>query len=257
MMFIDMKATKMKYLLLLFVVLGFAGCRDVTVGYLRTTYAKYGVDTLHLNVESIKVKIAELEEKYDGGYGDMALLGTALRTVNEIGPNLDNLKSERRKLNIELKGLDPDEDAERVKEIYARLDEIEADLGDYEEAQYNIEEGVAGFLIMDFGLTENEANSVCAQYISYFSTVEKKFPWTTATIEGVLGTEPIHYSIAGVTSEDGDAGIFQSELVMYGGGRMELPFEVKAPKGMYHVSILIENEGYSSIVENAFTFIVD
>ena len=73
----------------------------------------------------------------------------------------------------------------------------------------------------------------------------------------MLGTQPITYSVADVTSVDGDAELFKSELEIYGGGRMQLPFACKAPKGTYRVAILVENEGYSSLLENVFTFIIE
>ena len=43
------------YTLLVIAALGFVGCQDVTVGYLRTTYAKYGIDSLHIGVDGVKV----------------------------------------------------------------------------------------------------------------------------------------------------------------------------------------------------------
>lgn len=248
MILINMKAMKIKYLLVLFAILGFAGCHDVTVGYLRTTYAKYGIDSLHIGIGSYQAGIAEMDAKYPvlSEYKE-------LREILDAIPSdeLDAYLDESYELYDELEELDEVEDADRIAEIEARLAIIEPIVN----ALYRSWDIEGEF---DY----DEFMAIYEQYLWYFSAIASVesggLPWTTATIEGVLGTEPITYSIANVTAEDGgDADVFKSELVMYGGGRMQLPFDCKAPKGKYRVSILVENEGYSNIVENAFTFIVD
>ena len=225
-----------------------SGCQDVTVGYLRVEHAKYGIDTLHIGLGSVNVQIAEMEKEYP----PLKEWKEAAKRAAELESVIDDYYMEQGDLEYELEGLDEELDAERIEEIYMRLEEVNTIIDEYERP-WNIpwdmeDEGYC---------TYDEAMILYSQYLSYFSMIEKKLPWSTARIEGVLGTEPIRYSIAGITSEGGDVDIFMSELVIYGGGRMQLPFEVKAPKGEYHVSILIENEGYSKLVENAFTFIVD
>lgn len=46
-------------------------------------------------------------------------------------------------------------------------------------------------------------------------------PWVSPKMQGVIGTNPIRYEIAGVESADGDAEMFRSLLTVRGGGRME------------------------------------
>lgn len=250
-----MKAMKMKYLLLFFSILGFAGCHDVTVGYLKTSYAKYGIDSLHVGMESVNAEIVKMEEKYWPLEG----LSDAVKIVSEVGPYENDLNTEIGKLYAELSKLEEEGEEgneERIEEIYTILGEKELLLEDFYTAQSSIDDA-KWYIESEMEFTYAEAEIIYNQYLSYVSMIEKELPWTTARIEGVLGTEPIQYSIAGVTSEDGDAEIFRHELTIYGGGRMELPFNCKAPKGKYRVSILVENEGYSDVLENAFTFIID
>ena len=58
-------------------------------------------------------------------------------------------------------------------------------------------------------------------------------------------------------SEDGDAAMFKSFLNIRGGGRMEFPLKVSVPEGHYVVSVRVSNEGYSEVIPEAFTFIVE
>ena len=171
----------------------------------------------------------------------------AEKLIAELEPKIERLYQE-------LEGLDEVQDYDRIDEIYALLDELEPQLDD----AYNDSFDAQDVFYDDMGIGYREMEIIRDQYLALFSTIELGLPWTTAMIEGVLGTQPIAYSIAGITAEDGgDAAILEKELVMYGGGRMQLPFDCKAPKGTYHVSILVENEGYSNHLDNIFTFIVD
>lgn len=82
-------------------------------------------------------------------------------------------------------------------------------------------------------------------------------PWVTLRMQGVLGTEPIVYSIESVKASDGgNAELFKEELEIIGGGSMYYPIQPKAPAGTYIVSIRLTNEGYSKVLEEAYTFIV-
>lgn len=82
--------------------------------------------------------------------------------------------------------------------------------------------------------------------------------WVSPKIQGVLGTNPLNYELVNVTAtEGGDAEAFKQEVVVRGGGIMELPLHTKVPKGHYLVSLRVYNEGYSAELKNAFTFIVE
>lgn len=82
-------------------------------------------------------------------------------------------------------------------------------------------------------------------------------PWVSPKMQGVTGTEPVHFEILEVkATEGGDAELFQHLLVIRGGGRMEFPLVSDITPGEYTVSIRISNEGYSKDVIDAFTFVV-
>ena len=93
--------------------------------------------------------------------------------------------------------------------------------------------------------------------IEQWQRLELGTPWVTLRMQGVLGTEPIIYSIESVKASDGgNADLFKGELEIIGGGTMYYPIQPKAPAGTYVVSIRLTNEGYSKVLENAYTFIV-
>lgn len=235
-----MRITGKIYIMILVACLGMAGCHETTVGYLRTEHANYGVDSLHVGVESIYNRIAEMEKEYP-----------PLKGWVETNNRVEELIAETSELYEEMENLDGDDP--RLDEIWDRLDELNMliDEGYYELYDYEYE-------FAEMGIDGKGLEILRDQYMSLFSSIELGLPWTTAMIEGILGTQPISFSIASITAEDGgDADMFRNELVIFGGGRMQLPFECKSPKGTYRVSILVENEGYSSTLENIFTFIID
>lgn len=95
------------------------------------------------------------------------------------------------------------------------------------------------------------------QYRKDRTRMEVQAPWVTNQIQGVIGTAPILYSLYDVTATDGgDAEIFKKELKVRGGGILEMPFLPESPNGRYVVSLKVEAEEYSAIIENAFTFVV-
>ena len=83
-------------------------------------------------------------------------------------------------------------------------------------------------------------------------------PWQTMPLQGYEGTEPVLFSIESIRSPLGEeaARVFQSELTIIGAGKIYYPLTNNARPGRYIVSIRLTNEGYSKVVEDAFTFIV-
>jgi len=79
-------------------------------------------------------------------------------------------------------------------------------------------------------------------------------------MQGYQGTEQIMFSVESVTSTAGEveAQKFKDELqIRGGGGALEYPLEHKAGPGRYVVSVRLTNPGYSQVVEEAFTFILE
>lgn len=89
--------------------------------------------------------------------------------------------------------------------------------------------------------------------------IENKAPWVTFNLQGYEGTAQIHFSIESVRSSAGEeqAELFKNELEIRGGGAMLYPFEHKAGPGEYTVSIRLTNLGYSHVIEDAYTFVIE
>ena len=87
--------------------------------------------------------------------------------------------------------------------------------------------------------------------------IENESPWVTSGIQGVLGTSPLLYEFVSVkVSDGGDAELFKKELTVRGAGVMELPLYTKLPAGRYVVTLKVANDGYSAILQDAYTFVV-
>ena len=84
--------------------------------------------------------------------------------------------------------------------------------------------------------------------------IKFKIPWQSTSIEGVLGTAPVKYSIKSVDSEYPDAA---SQFTMQGAGIIELQHDHTVPPGRYVFNVLIENEGYSVVLDSIYTVIVE
>lgn len=247
-----MSTRRIIYVLLIAICSCVVSCREVTIGYMKTEHAKYSIDTLYVGEGRILEQIEAIEQQNPP---ELIELAYTYEEIKALAEEADAVYNEYSVLDEELASLDEEADAERIDEIYARMDELVEWL-DYLDGlyftSYDLED-----VLLDAGYWYDEIEMLCDKYRGLRKTIEEAIPWSTATIEGVLGTQPIQYSIANVSSTDGDADLFMSELDIYGGGRMQLPFACKAPKGTYRVSILIENEGYSNLLDNAFTFIVE
>lgn len=90
--------------------------------------------------------------------------------------------------------------------------------------------------------------------------IKNQAPWVSYAMQGYEGTQQIMFSVESVTSTAGEeeATKFMEELkIRGGGGALEYPLVHKAGPGTYTVSVRLTNPGYSQVVENAFTFIIE
>lgn len=82
-------------------------------------------------------------------------------------------------------------------------------------------------------------------------------PWVSPKMQGVIGTAPVIFEILEVKAAGGgNADLFKHLLTVRGGGRMEFPLVSDITPGRYTVSLRVSNEGSSTDIMNAFTFIV-
>lgn len=256
----------MRRLLYLLVVAGgflFSSCHDLEVGYLVTGTAEYPDDTLRLyNIEDrlqelkdiqteLHERTAPLQEKKDKWEEEEQNRTYDLWDFDdyELAPVIEALE------NPNLSG------AER-EELEVRLAELEVEREILrqlvKEAENNVWEATQAInkVIVDLGF--NTERELINQIERHQNTLDYKIPWVTSPIDGVLGTEPLMYSIAEVSNEDAaKAELFRKSLTIMGGGRMYVEQNLEAPAGVYKVSILIENEGQSALLKDVFTFIVE
>ena len=89
--------------------------------------------------------------------------------------------------------------------------------------------------------------------------IEYNAPWISTDLQGYEGTLPIFFSVESVTSNQGEeaAAAFMQQLSIRGGGALLYPFENSTTAGIYKVSIRLTNEGYSQVLTDAMTIIVE
>ncbi|MEQ2978089.1 hypothetical protein AAAX96_15820 [Butyricimonas faecihominis] len=257
---------RMIYLLTLGVVLGLAACEKVEIGYLEAENAGYSIDTLYLyNIEErlaeyleckktidesggpeiytrldeIKVRLAEIDEQFYGEDGLQVQLDAIYDAIDGgefSGEELEQLQEEQERLENEWYDLqDEMSDLENERwDLNAELDVLAGQVGFNSMSEFTT------------GLAQLENRD------------KYNIPWVTAPLEGVLGTEPLSYSIARVRNENPEsAELFRQALSIMGGGRIHVALDVKAPAGVYVVSIILENEGQHRLLEDIYTFIVE
>lgn len=254
------------YIFFMLISLSLVACHEVTVGFMKADHAAYPIDSLHIyDTVAIRTEISRLSamsmNEYDSlvylrdslkFYSDEMNREYAFRFMTELRPlqnALDEFLKDSLSHVIEI-------EQQKVK-ISQKEAEVNAIYDKYLEALEHVNDIQVRLSTMDPSEGQAEAG-VLDRLRELRVRVGKPIPWTTSEIEGVDGTAPIFYSIAGVRAEKGgDADIFWQQLEIKGGGRMIVPYDFKAPAGYYHITIAITNEGYSHTVEDAFTFIVN
>lgn len=254
------------YLLILFGAVFCAGCQDVTVGYLMADDAGYQVDSLY--VYNIEKRLKETQDVLSAFYEETSDMQEELAELNAIYEEAYNKREdfywdEIYPLEEEMASLDPDIDAERIAEIQEKIDELDEIYIELDDAvlyaeddvfakQQEINDVAEEMGIVSLSKLERDVESL-ANRIKY------KLPWATPPMESILGTEPLVYSIVAVTNEANPAAAeqFMKFVSVVGGGKLYLEQNVDAPDGRYAVSLRVENEGYSVVLENVFTFILE
>ena len=243
-----------------------AGCHKVTVGYMKTEHAAYPIDELQIfDTVAILTEISRLESASVSLADSLHFAMDSLieESENVYQEYIERWFKELRPLNVDLIELLKDSvshvgEIKTLKEQIKLLeDQIEPLYDKYEEMQDEAYEIKLRLENMD--PSESQADVSALESLKKLRLrVANRITWTTSEIEGVDGTAPIFYSISGIRAEKGgDADVFRSELKIKGNGRMEVPYDFKAPAGEYHISIRIENEGYSRVLEEVFTFFIN
>ena len=250
------------YIAMLWVISLLAGCNDVTVGYLYTTEASYSMDTLQVTrFSALEDNINELERVFEKYTPEIQNL---LAETDQLEKEFVSLSSKRDELYEAYKRARtawlnaPASDKEYYQELLNKAteeytywkDEVVAPAERKIRSQKNTISSMCGNIGLADPYTLREQISQLQEQI------DKNIPWTTAQIEQVLGTEPLHYSLYRVKSSNGQeaADDFAKYMTVIGGGRMYVDAKVDSPVGYYTVSLKIENEGHTATLEDIFTF---
>lgn len=257
------------YLLILGLAFLLPGCEDVEVGYLEAGNAGYSIDTLLIyDVETRLEEYKGYEAELRAAGGDEILdrfveIAAELQAIDNLlyGPGGlgGGIDDQMRSIEdaIEKGGLDSDELAKlemELERLQKRRDEIKKQFDGLYGEKYDLNKQLRS-IAQDLGF--DSADDIINTVLMLENKMKFRSPWVTSPIEGILGTEPMRYSIAGVKNENPEnAELFRQSLSIIGGGLMQVALDVKAPVGRYKVSILVENEGQKALLEDAFTFIV-
>lgn len=256
------------YLSFFLTLLVLTSCEQEHTGYLFTENAKFPINTLTLfRQESYQNNINRLETQLNSYTGEIA---DSLQTLQKLEAKEAEIKRKVDSLEkIALKEAaayyayieEMGEDA-RAKELLQKAKEAQDKQLAKEQVLISQQELVnknqdkIAELCKAQGL-ENPID-VRQELEKLKKQFESDIPWTTSCIEQLLGTEPIIYTLESLHSDQGEAAAadFAKYLTVIGGGRMYVDTKVNSPAGKYVVSLRVTNDGYSVVLPDAFTFIL-
>lgn len=250
-------------LFVLIVILSITACRDIAVGFLEVDEASYSIDSLVLfdQADSLR-KMEVLWDRFQEAAVDLRQESSVLEEKTNAAKGKLNDFDEKtyNPLLAKLKTLSPG-----TPEYIACEQELEAakilrDVKKEEWEEANLEwwnkKQEVKELAARSGIGEEKVFK--QQMATLKGAIDRGNPWVTLPISGVLGTEPMIYSIENVYNEDSAAAeLFGKSLSIIGGGKMLLKTDNKAPAGKYRISIRVENEGHSAVLKDIFVFIVE
>lgn len=246
------------YLLLLGMVCCFSACDDVQVGYLESDNADYPVDTLFLF--NVKERLTEYKE-YEAKFNELAgpVNERLVEVKQEIAEKLEILYDIDDQVWSLQMAIDEGTATEEMKaaydELQAKREVVFEEKNELEGESWDLRQELTQ-IAQDMGF--DSAAEITDGAAKLENTIKYEIPWVTSPVEGILGTQPMSYSIGEVKNESlENAELFRQSLSIMGGGIMFVALDLKAPAGTYIVSVVVENEGQRALLEDAFTFIVE
>lgn len=242
-------------------------CSPETIGYLYTEQAAYPVDRLEiynipLRITELKGELEEFEEKagplqkeYERLNAEFLekdkelkdFVGKVVLAVedsvnNILKPGVDDLKIAELKEKLE-------------KELYPREQQM-AEARDQAQTEAQKVKLALDKLVDELQITS--PLQVQKEIDELEGRIKFKSPWVTSPMQGIQGTEPLIYEIAGIRNESPqNAQEFGKYLTAKGGGKLCVSQEVNVPDGEYKVSVKVSNEGHTETFTDAFTFVVN
>lgn len=262
------------YLSLFWGLFALAGCEKEHTGYLFTEDARYPIDSLKIiRYDDYNKEVIRLEEQLNSYSGEILDSLNAYRAIEaeeaKITEELERLEGIMNKHGETLYAYldqfadESDADPARVQELTDNCEKAYEAYATYEAEVYapvfqmrdQIERKIKA-LCQEAGLETPFAIARELEKLQKQQSLD--VPWTTSCIEQLLGTEPITYSLVGIRSNRGEEAAmdFGHYLTVIGGGRMYVDAKVNSPAGKYVISLRVSNEGYSVVLPDIFTFIL-
>lgn len=239
--------------------LAFTACEGPAVGYLVTEDVSYPIDTIRvMSYSRLEQEIVNLEDKktnYDQTEEGKVLAGLKAELA-ELEKKYDDLEVSLDSLLDLIYDAEDIEDWDEVDRLTAEREEIRTErkeLGWELDDREDVIDGLEEIKAQTVGNIDNELVLIRRR-------INDTIPYTSSPVEGVLGTEPLIYSIERVSGDDaGKVALFSKYLTIIGGGRLVLHWSKteQLPVGMFTVSIRVTNEGYSRAFDDVMTYIVE
>lgn len=246
----------------------FMSCGKEHTGYLFTENAKFPIDNLTLfRQESYQNTVSSLEALLNSYTGEIADSLATLRVLEEREAEILQEVSALEKIALKEAAAyyayveEVGEDA-RARELFQKAKEAQDNQMAKERVLTSHQELINKNQKKIIELCEQDNLKDPISTRQELANLQKQFegdiPWTTSCIEQLLGTEPITYSLESLHSDQGEAAAadFAKYLTVIGGGRMYVDTKVNSPAGKYVVSLRVSNEGYSVVLDDIFTFIL-
>lgn len=260
-----------------------SSCHDVRVGYLITDNAEYSIDSLIItsynalisryeksNDEFVKKVSKDSIDAFDKLHEKLLILEVEKNRLSDIYYE----KSDAYNDYINSGGSDPAVISDLKNQMQEAEDKYESYRRNLYEPVYDRIYDLNTLFRMCAENMGREYSNIFRSYwdfmsgystphflTKYIESIKKlkqeNIPWTTSTIEGILGTQPLMYEILDVKGENKEGSDeFRKALSVMGGGRLIVEGNVDVPLGRYVVSLVVRNEGYRNEIKNAFTFII-
>lgn len=253
----------------LFFTLIVGGCTETQIGYLEIEHAKYSINNIEiLTFNSLKKFILEKQKLHDDFIENNREL---MDLLSEKQSELDKCDEIRRSLSDQyyvalfayydyLELIYPIEEDEKSIELLKESNRLEKIMNDYIESTMTPLEDEIEKINNDILINAEELGTtpelMQREINKKQNILDKNIPWTSTTIEGILGTNPIRYEIVEIKSDEGDVHDLRKYLEVGGGGRIILSSKVNSPKGKYVVSLSVSNEGQRFILNDIYTIIL-
>ncbi|MDE5610606.1 MAG: hypothetical protein K2I90_01130 [Odoribacter sp.] len=262
------------YLNFLLILLALTGCEKEHTGYLFTENARFPIDTLRIiRYEDYHREIIQLEAELDNYSEEIRDSLNSYNIIEEqeavIIEELDRLEGIMNKCGAVMDAYldqfadESDADPVKLKELEKNTEDAYEAWATYQQEVYDpvyqIKNNIRKKIIALCQEAGKETPFKLAQDLAILQKQQSlDIPWTTSCIEQLLGTEPIIYTLENLRSDQGEAAAadFAKYLTVIGGGRMYVDTRVNSPAGKYIVSLRVSNDGYSVVLPDVFTFIL-